>query len=357
MKSALIFLLGILVLIVIWWRMYQPPKTQEVSSTSTRSKTVEQFDEPNQSRSLFVPYWTLGKEKIDTELFDKIIYFGLAPTESGIDEKDDGNKKLQTFLKLAGNNRDKYIAVRMLSSKTNFTILENKDSQKKIIDEVIQIAKENSFSGIVLDLEVISLPFDSVINEINDFSKLFYESSKQNKLTFSIMLYGDSFYRVRPYDVKSLGKNADTLYVMSYDFSKSQGNPGPNFPLEGKDKYGYDFKTMVDDFSRIVGREKLVIVFGLFGYDWTVDEKSVSKGQATPFSLNEAKQKFVDNCNFNDCVVKRSSESAEMQVTYTDINGSKHVAWFEDLDSVSKKKEYLKQKGINTLGFWAYSYF
>lgn len=335
-------------------KTYRP--TNKISSLSTSSlKPIQEFSD--QSRILFVPYWTLSKEAIEVSAFDKIMYFGVSVNEEGIDKEDEGYKKLAMFLKRLGNTRDKYLVLKMIELKKNFLVLENVSAQKKIIEEVIELAKKNSFSGVVLDLEVSSLPFDSVINQINDFVKLLNSSIKKDNLEFDVMLYGDVFYRVRPYDVKTIAKNSDNIFIMSYDFHKAKGSPGPNFPLSGKDEWGYDFKTMVDDFSKIIGKDKMVIVFGLYGYDWTVDGKGSSIGVADALSLNNIKKRFLLDCSFIDCVVKRSTQSAEVEVIYKDIQNNKHIVWFEDEESVLKKREYLKEKGITKTAIWAYSYF
>ena len=359
MKKVLLFII-VLALGFLFWNINQktPKKTptKEVSSTSTMREQKE-ADALDQSRILFVPYWTLGKEEVTSDVFDRLIYFGVAPNLEGIDKEDVGYKKLSSFNKLADKRRDKYIVLRMLDSKTNFAILESKEVQEKIVLDVIKIAEDNSFSGVILDLEISSLPFDSVISQINDFVKLASSEVKKEKLTFSIIMYGDTFYRVRPYDIKSITGFVDQMYVMTYDFHKSRGNPGPNFPYIGKNDYGYDFVTMVDDFSKIVAKDKLVFVFGLFGYDWIIDDKGRSMQNGVPLSYNEIKQKFLDKCLLKDCVVKTSTISAETNVVYQDDALQKHSVWFEDMDSVAKKKVYLNEKGISSLGFWAYSYF
>jgi len=347
-------ILGILIFVSFQLRSNKKKPQLSLSPAVSSVKPSEEFQD--QSRILFVPYWTL-EEKVVSDTFDRLIYFGISANTEGIDTKEDGYKKITKFYKLADTRRDKYLTLRMIDSKANFAILENKDAQKNVINQTITLAKEKEFTGVVLDLEVIGLPFNSVINQINEFVKQFYTKSKENKLEFSIMLFGDVFYRVRPYDVKKIAQYGDKIFVMSYDFHKAGGAPGPNFPFSGKEKYGYDFKTMTDNFSKIVGIEKLVIVFGLFGYDWTVDENNHAIKPGVALSLNNAKKKFLQNCEFKNCSVKRDSISSETEVHYKDAQEKNHIVWFEDEESVLKKKEYLKEKGITKTAFWAYSYF
>lgn len=310
------------------------------------------------SRSLFVPYWSLRNESIDASLYDQLIYFGITTNTNGIDTKEKGYQELPQFFKVSDTKIKKILTLRMITQDTNFTILKNKQLQKHIIDQTITVAKTNRFDGILVDLEVSSFPFQSVVSDIDDFVNAFHSSAQQKKLQFDLALFGDTFYRIRPYDLPELAKQSDMIYIMSYDFHKAGGAPGPNFPLSGQKQYGYDFKTMVTDFLNFVPKEKLAIVFGMFGYDWLVDDAGKAANTAKSRSLLEMQQLFINSCLFSRCSVLRdSSQSAEMHVTYTDNDGGLHDVWFEDQASVTKKEMYLKQKGITSFAFWAYSYF
>lgn len=310
-----------------------------------------------ETKSLFVPYWTLRRNAVDQSGFETLIYFGVTPTANGINRDEDGFKKLKLFAQNTSPGVEKLLTLRMIDNKINFLILDERKKQLQISQEVIQIAKEYSFNGIVLDLEVSALPFDSLINQISSFTQLLSTQVKKENLSFAMTLYGDSFYRLRPFDLKKLAASSDRIMIMAYDFSKARGNPGPNFPLLGKDEYGYDLDQMTNDFFQLIPPEKITIIFGLFGYDWKVDEngKAIATGQS--ISTNKVTEQMVNACIFISCSWKREVKSGEINVKYTDQNGQNHQVWFEDLESVKIKQAYFKQKGINSFSFWAYTYF
>lgn len=308
------------------------------------------------SQIIFVPYWSIGKELLEVNQYDEIIYFGITPSKEGIDRNDLGYKRLANFLQLSDQDKRQILAVRMTNSDMNSLILEDSAWQMRIIKDSVLIARENGFDGIVLDFEISALSFPSVIKKITEFHRSFFEYAKKNGLAFSVAVYGDTFYRGRPYDIAIISKYSDSIFILAYDFHKAHGDPGPNFPLSAE-KDGYDLSHMVDDFSKVVDREKLVIVFGMFGYDWKTDEKGNSTETALPLSFFAIKQKFLDNCTFQNCIIKRDNLSSETQVSYVDSGENKHVVWFEDEESVKKKRELLETKGIQSIGFWAYSYF
>jgi spore germination protein YaaH len=355
MKRSLI-LVGIVLLLIGGFIAFKNKVKKDLAQpinipTTIPSITASPMKTGTKARlSLFVPYWTLSGDKIETDGFDKIIYFGITPSEQ--DEK-----QLQKFNDSLTNDTKKLLALRMTDSQENARLLGDLPQLQKIIDRTTETAVKNNMQGIVLDLELSAIPFDSTIKQINKFVSMFYAASKKNNLTFTIALYGDSFYRARPFDAKTLAQNADEIMIMAYDLNKANGNPGPNFPLGGGQKFGYDMTRMSDDFLKVMRAEKVTVIFGLFGYDWEVSEKGQAVQEAKALTLVQIKQEFIDKCEFKKCVIKQDKEAGETQIRYTDNENKDHVVWFEDMESIRQKKAYLQQKGINSFSYWAYSYF
>lgn len=351
-KKLLLLLVAVFVVLFLFTQNNSSPVLNKVNpkSSTTPSLTIKNTKEKSY---VFVPYWSFDKNIADSSNYSALIYFGITGTKSGIDRDDSGFKKLIDFTNIT-TSQSKYLSVRMLNSENNSVILRNLESQKNIINDTVEIANDNKFNGILLDLEISALPFDSLIKQINNFVINFNRSSKSKNLKFYVTVYGDNFYRYRSFDVKTISQNSDGIFIMAYDFHKAGGEPGPNFPFEGNQLYGYDFKTMVNDFTKTIGKDKITIVFGLFGYDWEVDDKNHSMKQANAFSYSEIKNKFLNNCA--NCKIQRN-KSLETEISYRDESGKQHIVWYEDMDSINLKKDYLKSNKINSIGYWAYSYF
>lgn len=335
----------------------QPLSMSSVSPSPISGETKRIPATGTDTTSLFVPYWTLGSSDFSEDNYDKYLYFGVTPTKNGINTEESGYSQIEQFMSLVPEGGVKILVLRMLESNTNTAVLKSTAVQRKVISGTISLAKEQGFDGVVLDLELSAIPFDSLIAQIREFNSLFYTQTKASGLSYGITIYGDTFYRLRPFDVKSLGQKTDMMYIMAYDFHKSRGNPGPNFPLQGKKTYGYDMAAMSEDFLRFVPAEKLTIIFGLFGYDWIVNDKGAATENGKALTLNEITRDFLSGCDFADCVIKRDTASAETQINYTDENNKNHRVWFEDMESVTAKEAFLRGKGINSFSFWANSYF
>jgi len=346
-----IFLFIIIVFSSIWvYNLVKKTETQKKKNT-VQSATTQKIS-PSESY-IIVPYWTLPKDETGTG-YNTFLYFGIAASKNGIDENDPGFKNLSTF-KAFVNGKNSYLIVRMLGSSENLEILKQKEIQNKIIDGSVDIAKTYNFSGIVLDFETQGLPFDDLLQKITSFHALFQSKAHTGNLSFGTFIYGDVFYRVRPYDVEKISKVTDRIYIMTYDLSKAKGDPGPNFPLDGKEQYGYDFKTMVSDFLKVVPSEKLTFIFGMFGYDWNIDEKGRTKGTAEAKSTLMFEKFMTDCINKNACTAE-NNKSYGMKISYKKDNED-HQVWFETYTSVKEKESYLSSQNLRSIGFWAYSYF
>lgn len=326
------------------------------------SNNSQEFGPVKVKKAIFIPYWAIGENHLNIQDYDELIYFGVLGNLSGIEEEDQGFQSLEKFVQETSSSEIS-LAVRMTDSETNLTVLNNKDSQEKIINQSVEIAKKYGFSKVILDFELFSLFDDTIPLKINTFVANFYKQAKQNNLGFALTIYGDTFYRKRPYDLKTLAKYSDEILIMAYDLHKSIGEPGPNFPLEGRKKYGYDFKSMINDFTKVIPREKIGVIFGMYGYDWTVNEKKIPLKQATALSLNQIREKYISNCQKTNCVLKRDPKSQETEIDF--VIGPKtleefsenHIIWFEDERSAAAKQDYLKKQGIGNFSYWTYGYF
>lgn len=359
--SGLILFVVILVVIGVFFRQkLNKDLSQAViipSATPTAALKSKNIRSGPVRDAVFVPYWSTYSDLAGDEVYDRYIYFGAAPGTKGIILQKDDISNIQKFTDSAPSGSKKLLTIRMIGNDLNTQILDSNSVQEKVIADSISIAKDFGFDGLVLDLELSAIPFDSLVNRISGFIGKFYRASKESDLSFSLAVYGDVFYRARPFDMKKLSEYADEVMIMAYDFHKANGNPGPNFPLKGAGRYGYDYLALASDYLEIFSPGKLTVIFGMYGYDWVVDENGKSQGEAEALSYNEIRKRFLDECGFEECVRGRDSLSGEAYVKYVDSDGERHVVWYEDRESVERKREFLEGVGIRSFSYWAYGYF
>lgn len=377
MKKAAFFIIVIIVLVVLLFKKTllspspTPSPTPTISNRPIPTKSINSADNTkykilDTKYSVFIPYWSLPTDsnKIvlpnvtsNQSLVNSYIYFGVTPTTTGINKEEPGYKNLNSFVTIAENHK-KILAIRLTNSVVTNTILEDTaQNQEKIIDETITIAQQNDFAGLLLDLEVSGLPTEKLKGEITTFVRRFSIASTSAKLSFSITLYGDVFYRARPYDIGAIEPYVDSFYIMAYDLHKAAGDPGPNFPLSGEATIGYDLHHLYTDVSKVVDSKKLTVIFGLYGYDWIVDEQKRPIKPAKSIPLSQIREQFLNTCKVKNCVVRRDGAAAETEIDYIDNYTNYHIIWFEDEESVRQKSAFLKKNGVNSFSFWAWGYY
>src|SRR5258706_3849339 len=344
-------LLGFLLLVAAVGLLFFFPRqrTVDVKKSSPMPSQVLQAITSIQRQALFVPYWS---QNTIPNGYNTYIYFGITPNMNGINMDDAGYKGLPAFAEKTQEKKT-LLAVRMIDTTFTQKVLQDEGLQERITQGALQAAQAYGFNGIVLDLEYSGLAFPSVTQGVTNFSVRFAREVKARNISFYQALYGDTYYLDRPYRVSDIAKNADGIFVMSYDFHKANGTPGPNFPLARRDDSDYTFAQMIADFSKDVSKNKLTIIFGMFGYDWTIDARGRSIGQAKSLSDNETQSIFTTSCKLKNCNFQRDSVTQEPSATYIDEKGQSHVVWWEDMQSVGKKKDILQKNGVSQIGFWA----
>lgn len=313
-------------------------------------------------QTFFVPYWQLDGRQIQFPSVEftgdaehRAVYFGVAVNQDGVQQEEPGYQSLSLFNEKLPEGIAKYVGVRMTNHSQNLDILDNPEAQSRIVEDVVALAANRQFDGIVVDLEFAPTLNGNLPSQINRFIESFQKAAHQKSLKLAMTIYGDTFYRRRPYDIAYLSKIVDEMMIMAYDFHKVSGEPGPNFPLRGRREFGYDMETMTADFAG-VSADKLTVIFGMYGYDWTVDEQKRPVKPATSNTLAQIRNKFLENCAGTNCIRTRHKQAAETEVEFVD--GAKyHSVWFEDLESASQKAAFLRSRGIRSLAFWAYGYF
>lgn len=344
-------------------------KPQNAQTPAAQSRQTAPSPSPAQSldsttlQTVFVPAWQLDGRNLSfpdigfsSGAPQRMVYFGVAVNKDGIDKEDQGYQNLSLFIEKAPSDIRKYLAVRMTDQKANAEILANADSYDTIVQDVISTTKAKGFEGIVVDLEFSPTLNEKLPAQINSFVEKFYNAAHRENLKLAITVYGDTFYRRRPYDIAYLDKVTDEMMIMAYDLHKAGGEPGPNFPLKGKRNFGYDMETLAADIAG-VSADKLTIIYGMYGYDWLVDERQRPIRPATSITVAEIDKNFLGECKDLNCLSRRDKEAGENQIEFVDKQAQYHILWYEDMESVQSKAEFWRSRGVGSVAFWAYGYF
>ena len=112
---------------------------------------------------------------------------------------------------------------------------------------------------------------------------------------------------------------------------------------------------MIKDFTASVPSERITVIFGMYGYDWTLNNQGTPLKRGEAVTVNQIKK--LTNSAIQIINKSQIPNSKEKKIEYEDGEGQKHVIWYEDEESVAVKINYLKEQGIGSVSYWAYGYF
>jgi hypothetical protein len=294
----------------------------------------------------FVPHWTMN-DRINALSSRRIHYFGISPARDGTIRDDNGWRRMDEFIGYT-QGMSRSLVITMLDDEVNTAFLRDSSLRERFILLLDAVLAGGEWDMIVLDFEYRALPFSGVSEDINQWSEQLSTAARNHGMQFGMLIYGDTFYRVRPYDIQFLSTLSDRMYIMAYDFYKTNDTAGPQFPISAKD---YDFQQMLRDMTGVIPHEKLTIIHGLFSYLWRKDQ-----GRGEAITLNQAEGRLFPDCRENACIVRRDLDTHALHITYTDRDSTEVEVWVEDIDTIAKKNELLRAEGMSAVGYWAYGY-
>lgn len=329
----------------------------------------------------FLPYWRLDDSKyIRFDLLSEIIFFSLTADQNGQIVKVINNQtdpgwrwwRSETIKNIVAKTQisgSKFaITVAMQKNKNLEVFLDNKSAQQTLIDNLLQIVKDNKLNGLNLDFEYDGKPDDKYRQEFVYFAQSLTSQfrTKLPEVELSIDTFPLSVEKPRLYDLSKLAPLFDKVIVMSYDYySSSSDKAGPVAPMNGykEGRYFFDVTTTYDDYLTVVPKEKLIMGVPYYGWDWPVEDgtKAGSKtleandqnGYPVVISYGRAKTDTdlkPENCQWDDL-------AKEKWCYYTDSDTKQsHQVWLEDKQSIETKFNFAKDSSFAGIAIWTLGY-
>lgn len=214
-------------------------------------------------------------------------------------------------------------------------VIRNANLRRVHVQSVVSLVDSKGFDGIQIDYEDLT-PADrlSFSAFVTDLSQSLHDIGKVLYVTVHVK-EDDKGYdqRNQSQDYAAIGKAADLVCLMAYDWHWGTGPSGPIAP--------YDWVERVIRYSVTqIPANKIVLGVGLFGYDW-VESKA-------------------ENLTWRQVVALAADKQADEEwdvggqsphFSYT-LDGVQHEVWYENGRSAAAKFSLARQYRLGGVELW-----
>lgn len=295
-----------------------------------------------------------------------------------------GSRDDRTLIAYAGERGVKVLPSLLTSSTwLNNRLLADSATSDHFVGQIVDYVVEMGYPGFDLDLENINGEDRDAYSGF--VAKLADALHKRNKILTLAIPAKTSDVRTGwagPYDYAALGKHADLILLMTYDYSWSSGPPGSIAPQEWVDKVAaYAVSQMPS--------RKVLIGLAFYGYDWNTTmggrARALLYSQAAALAKQRSTQIVTDKASRSgtftytakpgdavppppslpaiqhdiavrtpgQCLVRPPvTPTPTPRPTPTPAALQEHVVWLEDATSVAARLQIVVQRGIGGVGAW-----
>ena len=164
-----------------------------------------------------------------------------------------------------------------LSPWLNHRLLTDETASATAINQIVEYVDAEGYDGFDLDLEGIQLADRDAYSEfVARLGAALRERGKLLTLAIPPKAAETRTGWAAGYDYAALGRHADLITIMAYDFSGAWGEPGPVAPYDWVDRVAAYATSQIPP-------EKVLLGLAFYGYDW-----NTTSGGARALSYSQA---------------------------------------------------------------------
>lgn len=318
----------------------------------------------------FAPYWTFDKlDNVDFDVLTTFAYFGIDVDSEGLlDINGTGYEVFQSekatsiFRKAHDHGARVVLTLTQMDNYNINSILENPDSQERMISKAVELVKSRGIDGINVDFEYTGNPGqeyrDKFTNLVSRLTNKMHAEIPSSKVTVSV--YASAIKDPKIYDIGQLSQISDGIFMMAYDFAVTgSDNAIPTSPLYGhkEGKYWYDVSTAVEDFLRHMPADKLILGVPYYGYNYLVYEPAINARTIPYWSWRGQPVAQTYSLVQNELVTEKSGWDNLGKVNWKAYYDADSYTWrmifLDDSKSLAIKYDFAKEKKLKGVGMWA----
>ena len=229
----------------------------------------------------------------------------------------------------------------MFNSNLISVIVRNPDSRERLLNQLVVVMQEKSYGGLDIDFEYIKAEDRDLFTEfVRTCTERMHSEGYQVSVALAPKTSADQkgvLYEGKDY--KALGEIADHVLLMTYEWGYTYGPPMAVAPLNM-------VRRVVEYAVTEIPPEKISLGIPNYGYDWPL-----------PFIKGVTKAKTIGNVEAVQIAVSQGAlihfdELAQSPYFQYESDGIMHEVWFEDVRSLKKKFDLIKEFGLRGPGYW-----
>jgi spore germination protein len=297
---------------------------------------------------------------------DRLLFFDLKVNGNGKITERNGWPEKWVDLRLAvkQNNTPLDLTLTLFDPLSFDQLFSSTDSTQHLLAEAVLLASQEGVAGLQLDFEIYSFVRPETITRYRSFVRELSKRLRQLPVPKNLSVFFPMGAESQLYDTATLTK-VDQLVLQGYDAHwKSGKTAGPVAPLNGDEAVTWT-KAVALGQSLGVTKERLMLGFPLYGYEWQVKgaklrSETVGEGLFTTFAPIPV-ELFPDvRLNVQDQVKQYGAShdpvSGSSYYQYKKSNGQFFEGWFEDWWSLRQKSEFIATEQLGGIAFFLLGY-
>ena len=279
-------------------------------------------------------YYSSGQELKDSIKYCSDIAFRWYETNGlghlNYEYKDDYDSVLEY---VQSQNVKTHASVVLMDSTELHQLLSNSANRKMLVGNLMDEVNKYGYDGVNIDFEFINAAdkthFATFLREL--------KAALGPDLELSVAVFARTAKDSWPtgYDYVEIGKIADEVVVMAYDYHYKTSAAGAVAPL-------WWVEQVVDYMQDCMPKEKILLGMPTYGYDWS-SAGSAQTITAPKLAAIQAKYKVSE---------KFDNESMSPYFTYVDEQGYSHQIWMENRKSLQSKFNAVIEARLGGISFW-----